>query len=127
MSALRDVEARAGSTVELVELVVLVLRAQADLYSKFQVSAMADGEFDEYDWTLAEEVGSRLARIRPNAPESLERFQKQLQRHEVGNPSGDFGRYSTDRSPRHERQLIDGVKARTDVVIAPDGTVLGTD
>ena len=34
---------------------------------------------------------------------------------------------STDRRPRHERVVVDGLKTTTDVLLAPDGTVIGYD
>ena len=34
---------------------------------------------------------------------------------------------STDRRPRRERVVVDGLKVTTDVLLAPDGTVVGYD
>lgn len=117
---LRDAEARSGSQLELVGLIRLLLRSNADLHAKLgAVVALELAETEEAareatmilcDTTIGNEVNAELARIVPDAPARLEAFQKDLVAHKVGNPSNDSRFYGTDRSPRRRMVNIDGVR-----------------
>jgi hypothetical protein len=72
-------------------------------------------------------IRQTLAQLDARSPDALDAFALRLQRHEVGNPSGDQRYFSTDRRPRRRWTREGTTKTLTTEVFAPDGSPLGRD
>jgi hypothetical protein len=158
VSALNDVEMAASPLVSIDRRISDVVRACASALDRTDVLRMVAEMLAAALWRILDEaptddelteiarriddllglldgeataestIKRALAQLDARSPAALDEFALRLQRHEVGNPSGDQRYFSTDRRPRRRWSREGGITRVTSAdVYAPDGTLLGKD